>query len=378
LSECDRFSIDDSTSGNGGYNLEGLVQQDQVGVVPGRYQPLAIPQPQQRGRRAGDRPQGAGRGASGVGHQVPQAGVQGDDSAGQGAILQPAAILSDRHFEVAKPVIAGRHAHPGHGVAHQVQSVVPRHLPDRFHQRRVHVHPVGDQPDRDPLVGQRGPGETRLAVVQGGHGVEKVSGVANAALDAGPDYLVAGQRMARADDDSARGQRLYEPIGFGQLRRQGNQSNAARGRPVGNVVEVRRLDIGFVMRPLLGRVDERPFEMQSERLRAAESVRRTLAQHRLSVPDEPGRRADDRRQEGGYPIAGQLAGHLPDAARVVGEIMAEGAVDLQVDTARRQRQPPPVDCLHVFRESHLVPPAGGGDTAVLDHDDPVFDPGRRC
>jgi hypothetical protein len=64
-------------------------------------------------------------------------------------------------------------------------------------------------------------------------------------------------------------------------------------------------------------------------------------------------------------VLGQLRGHRPDGRRVVGEILAEAAVELQLDKAGRQQQAVGVDHLCVGRAGEVLGRAGCDDAAAV-------------
>ncbi len=117
------------------------------------------------------------------------------------------------------------------------------------------------------------------------------------------------------------------------------------------------------MGALLGRVEEGAFDVQPQRCRAAVAGRPAIGHNALAGRTLLQRRGDDRRQEGGDAVLRQLRGHRPDGGRVGGEIVAESAVELQVDEAGEEQQAIGVDDLRVGRAREVLGRPDSDDAA---------------
>ena len=129
--------------------------------------------------------------------------VEPDDATREHAV-DPGALGADIDLAPGEPVPARRHAQRRHRIAHDGNAArrAAGEAPHEPEHRRVDVQPVGDHPDRDPLVLEDGRGRPGFAVVERRHRVEQVRRVSRAGLDPAPHLLVAGVGVPDRDHDA--------------------------------------------------------------------------------------------------------------------------------------------------------------------------------
>ena len=89
--------------------------------------------------------------------------------------------------------------------------------------------------------------------------------------------------------------------------------------------------MGGVVGAAFLRVEKGAFQMQAQRRGAGIAGGGALAQNGLRGRDRRERGGDDGRQEGRHAIARQASGHVPKGVRRGGEIVAECAVQLEIN-----------------------------------------------
>ena len=188
--------VDDVAADHGGDEVQVVGQQHEVGPGPGRER--AADRVAEDGRRRGGR--GVHRRlrrAAGEGDEVAHALVHGQVAAGQRAVGQADAVVVDGDLGAAERLRPGGIPRAADRVGDDREALAEGALGHR-HDVRVHVDAVGDEPDVQPLVGQRHAGQPRLAVVQRRHGVEEVRDPGGAGVDGGGRLGVRWPGCARA------------------------------------------------------------------------------------------------------------------------------------------------------------------------------------
>ena len=189
---------------------------------------------------------------------------------------------------------------------------------------------------RDPSLGvqQGGPGGADLAVVQRPHSVEHMGerGCARA------EGLPCDGRRGGGVPQRHRDLRSHEPLDGpdGVLRLGGERY---QGNGVGVGYEFFCEDVGVVdqiserVRPGAVRRQRGPLNVQAQRSRARVSGR-PVPDRIVGGAPRLWRRGDDRRQERGHAVGQEPLSYGPHRRWVRGDVVAEGAVDLQIDEPR--------------------------------------------
>ncbi|OQA40029.1 MAG: hypothetical protein BWY52_02978 [Chloroflexi bacterium ADurb.Bin325] len=280
------------------------------------------------------------------------------------------------HLQAAAGHLRCRHIRPhpqrGHRIRHQAHAPALQRAPDDADDGRVCVDAVRDKADRHARVGQERARQPRLAMHERRHRVEQVCAVANARVEALDGLVVGCHGVARAHHDPAPDQAADHVERARQLRRQGDDPHAGLRRPVAHRLEARRPQIVRVVGALLLDVEEGAFDVQAQRQRAAE-VRGRVHDDLARGRDRLQRRGDDGRQERGHPVARILCRDRPNRGWVRGEIVAEPAVELQVDEPRREDQAVRVEPRRARGTGHIGRGADRDDPPAVDEHRAVGD-----
>jgi hypothetical protein len=270
----------------------------------------------------------------------------------------------------AQLVPAGRHAERRDGVADQGDPAT-RRLHHHLADGRVDVVEVGNQPAGQAGVGERLPGDARLAVVQAALGVEDVGDHARARLGGGRDLLGERVGVPHRHQHAGAGQALGRLDRALPLRRQRDQGEDLRAGlhepvdPLGGGVD----QVAGVVRTSPARREERALQVHAQQAAAAGP----LAGRRLrgSRPGHRRRQVGDRRADEGGERRGHAGGGQPaqDAlpARLVRvhQVDAEGAVELEIDQPGSEHAPVQPE---MAGTAGRAPVEDAGDPAVLDRD----------
>ena len=225
--------------------------------------------------------------------------------------------------------------------------------------RRVHMDQVGDERDRQPVVGQRGADEPRAAVVQGRHAVEAVGDEARARVD-------GGRRPRRTWPRSGRGPRARRARAAARMASTARSCSGPRVT-IATVVGERRQPVEV----------ERAHQRRTGGRRASRRGTAPRGGRRRSTGEGPaGRRRSAMRASGAAkassgavtsvgthvvtPCASSSSSRRDQSAPLrVGHVDIVDAVDLQVDEAGDERP----------RRDGTGGGRDGDDAAAVDLDD---------
>ena len=225
-------------------------------------------------------------------------------------------------------------------------------------------------PGMDGRVGASGPGAGLCVALN--RCVTNCAPASNAGLRLLPRRLA----VADGDDDASRNQCADEIERAGQLRGERDHRDARARAPGSRRVEVGGAERRWIVRAVAGWCDERALDVPAERDRAEVAFRRSRAPRGARPGHDLVARADEGRQERGDAEPRQRRTDAPERLGVVGEVVAGGAVDLQVDEPGRHEEPGGIEpasaddvsrSLAALTRASAATPAGGPGTPGLRH-----------